>query len=230
MNELLPGKKRHTSRGEKGQIIVDRMANTLDWKAKVVCEPCNNTWMSELENKHAKPAMTPLILGKTGIVITSSQADSIARFGFKTAVVIDYLARRREPFFTRWIRHGFRETQAIPAYKTAMWLSACVFRESGLLKSMYHEGSLPTKDSFELYVCTYSVGHLVFQAVSFRPPSDLVFRPKDTTFDNVAIPFWPWVKSDAIWPPGAIRTREEFWSFSERWRRVLVNKPTSGLS
>lgn len=230
MNELFPGKKRHISLDGKGQIIVDRTANTLDWKAKVVCESCNNTWMSELENKHAKPAMTPLILGKTGIVITSSQADSIAFFGFKTAVVIDYLARRREPFFARSIRHGFRQTRAIPAYTTAMWLSACLFRESGFLNSMYHEGTLPTKDSFELYVCTYSVGHLVFQATSFRPLSGLVFSPKDTTFDNLAIPLWPWIDSGAVWPPGAIRTRQEFRSFSQRWQRIIVGRPRPDFS
>ena len=33
------------------------------WKARVVCGDCNNGWMSDLENDHAKPVLTPLITG-----------------------------------------------------------------------------------------------------------------------------------------------------------------------
>src|SRR5688572_9634129 len=31
----------------------------LDSRVKVVCEPCNTTWMSDLENTHAKPLLSP---------------------------------------------------------------------------------------------------------------------------------------------------------------------------
>jgi hypothetical protein len=34
-----------------------------DWKVKCVCEPCNNGWMRELEEK-VRPLITPLIQGK----------------------------------------------------------------------------------------------------------------------------------------------------------------------
>jgi hypothetical protein len=41
-------------------------AETIDWKAKVVCANCNNTWMSDIESVHGKPVLTPFIVGEIG--------------------------------------------------------------------------------------------------------------------------------------------------------------------
>src|SRR5215813_678214 len=59
----------------------------IDWRAKVVCENCNNTWMSRIEGL-AKPVLTPLIEGDKVVPIDQSAARSIAIWTFKTAVVI----------------------------------------------------------------------------------------------------------------------------------------------
>ena len=58
--------------------------------------------------------MSDFILGRQG-PISQSCADSIALFGFKSAVVFDHIRRDREPFFSRSVRHGFTESFAIPA-------------------------------------------------------------------------------------------------------------------
>jgi hypothetical protein len=99
MNGLLPGKKRFISKDKDGKVIFQRIAKELDWTAKVVCKPCNETWMSKIEGDHAKPSMEDLITGKLDIPIMQSRANSIALFGFKTAVVLDHLRRDPEPFF-----------------------------------------------------------------------------------------------------------------------------------
>jgi len=39
----------------------------MDWKVRVVCEKCNNTWMSDIEHNHAKPVLTPLVTGQMNI-------------------------------------------------------------------------------------------------------------------------------------------------------------------
>src|SRR5271154_5981831 len=87
INDLVPGRKKFTIRDENGNIVREWQSKELDWKAKVVCQRCNNTWMSDIENDHAKPAMTDLITGKVDVPITESKARSLALFGFKTAVV-----------------------------------------------------------------------------------------------------------------------------------------------
>jgi hypothetical protein len=62
----------------------------LDWTAKVVCEPCNNGWMSDIEEKHAKPTLTGIIEGRPVSLLTRGIA-SIAIFGFKVAVIADHM-------------------------------------------------------------------------------------------------------------------------------------------
>jgi hypothetical protein len=153
MNDLFPGKKRFTSKNEKGEIIVDRISDNLDWKAKVVCEPCNNTWMSEIESKHAKPAMKDLIAGDLDIPVSQARARSIALFAFKTAVIFDHMKRDREPFFLRSVRHRFREHLAIPP-QVRMWMARFVPMGKGEAHACYHEGEISLTNRLKLYVCT----------------------------------------------------------------------------
>jgi hypothetical protein len=123
MDDLFPFKKRFIHMHPVSRV---RRSVTLDWTVKAVCENCNNTWMSDIESKYAKPVMTPLILGHTGVAVTQSSADAISRFAFKTAVVLDHLARTRQPFFARYVRHGFRKSHAIPGKRenVACWVCA----------------------------------------------------------------------------------------------------------
>src|SRR6185437_10052806 len=124
MEQLIPGRKLFTSRDERGEIAWQRVAPGLDWTAKVVCKRCNETWMSDIENRHAKPAMADLIVGKIDLRISHSRAHSMAVFAFKAAVVLDHMQRNREPFFVRPVRHRFRESLTLPAPPTfGIWLA-----------------------------------------------------------------------------------------------------------
>jgi hypothetical protein len=50
MRELFPAKRfRFVQRNEGGEIISHWNLPGIDLKAKVICEPCNNGWMSALE-------------------------------------------------------------------------------------------------------------------------------------------------------------------------------------
>src|ERR1700677_4836142 len=93
MDELFVGPVK-TKITDTAGFVREWKSSELDWKAKVVCGPCNNTWMSEIESKHAKPVMTPLIKGDSAFPIGSSEAHSLALFAFKTAVVLDHAHRR----------------------------------------------------------------------------------------------------------------------------------------
>jgi hypothetical protein len=56
ISKCLPGDKILT-RTDNGKVS-SWPASTINWTAKVVCEPCNNGWMSDLENDVAKPALS----------------------------------------------------------------------------------------------------------------------------------------------------------------------------
>jgi hypothetical protein len=220
MNALIPGKKRFTSKNQKGEIILDRVAKGLDWKAKVVCERCNNTWMSKIERKHAKPSMADLITGKLDIPIPRSRANSIALFCFKTAVVLDHLARNREPFFKRSCRHNFRTSLAIPP-NVGMWMAGFGPFGKGEIHTGYFDGAASDTLQLKTYVCTYAVGHFVFQVAGYILHGFTWITPKSRDFNDLAVPFWPTIPEGFVWPPAnVLRTVKDFDSFSMRWQTV----------
>jgi len=108
---------------KKGTFYRQWVSDSLNWKAKVVCKTCNETWMSEIESKHAKPSMTDLIRLRWPLVIDEKRANSLAIFAFKTAVVFDHVARNRPPFFSRSARRQFRRHLAVPPM-VRMWMAA----------------------------------------------------------------------------------------------------------
>jgi hypothetical protein len=221
VNDLFPGKKRFGRRNDEGEVVQRWITRSLDWKAKVVCKPCNETWMSTIESQHAKPAMADLIVGKTGIPISQSRANSIALFAFKTAVIFDHVSRSREPFFSDAARHGFRETLTIPD-NVRMWMAGFGPRGRGEVMTMYHEGRTPLGDAFQFYVCTYGVGHLVFQVVACKNLMARSFWPS-ASFESLAVPFWTHIPEGFVWPAAnVLRSSGQFNSFSRQWNDIVV--------
>jgi hypothetical protein len=221
MDAFFPGKKRFIKTDAKG-VTSSRMANTLDWTVKVVCANCNNTWMSDIENLHAKPAMGDLIKGILDLYISQSQARSIAIFATKTAIVIDHIQRKKPPFFSRTDRHKFAQSLTIP-FGVAMWIAGFLPRGRGEVVPIYHGGALPKTPSLELYVCTYAVGHFAFQVAASRQ-TGFIIAPKEK-FQNLAVPLWPRVPNKLAWPPNdVLRTVSEFHEFAARWGEIVVIK------
>jgi len=227
MNDLFPGRKHFTMRDKHGKFSKKWRTAELDWTAKVVCEPCNGGWMSKIENEHAKPAMTDLIRGTGDITISKSIARSIALFAFKTAVVFDHMQKERGPFFHRIIRDRFRESCEIsPTIR--MWMTAYSPSGSGAVHTCYHEGRHTLSGRIELYICTYAVGHFVFQVCAERGPMRAYLTPRPD-FEDLAIPFWPSVPKETTWPPpAALSSAVDFHKFSIRWNEVEARLLTGG--
>jgi hypothetical protein len=226
MNALFPGEKQFRNINERMEVAQTWSSSQLDWKAKVVCEPCNNGWMSNIESQHAQPAMTDLIAGKLDIPIPQSQANSIARFAFKTAVIVEHL-KRDQPvrFFPRQVRHRFRETLEIP-HNVRMWFAGFLPRGKGRCVTLYY--NVPDFNNLELYVCNYVVGRLVFQVVAEKRQSFLTLFPIPG-WEQVAVPFWPCISPDFVWPSKTVlKTVGEFRAFAERWSRLDIFNITGG--
>jgi len=219
MNALVPGEKKFLNILER----TNWSANELNWTAKVVCEPCNNGWMSDIEKWHAQPAMSELIAGKVDIPIPQSRANSIALFAFKTIAILEHLNRTRTSrFFPRDVRYRFRETLEIPP-SINIWMAGYLPLGQGRCTTIYHE--LPYPRSLELYVCTYAIGHFVFQVVAERKPSSLALSPIPR-FERLAVPFYPRIDAGFVWPPEvALKTVKDFDVFAARWGRIDARKP-----
>jgi hypothetical protein len=224
MSELLPGRKIFRSRNQAGKVTKEWQQPSLDWKAKVVCESCNTGWMSNVESQHAKPAMGDLVLGKKGIDIPQSRANSIAIFAFKTAVVFEHLRRDSSPFFARDTRFRFRESLEIP-FTVRMWMAEFEPRGSGHAITYYHQGHPGTQKTIELYVCSFSCEHFCFQVVAEKWPSG-AFLSSRAKFERLAVPFWPEIPIGFIWPaPLALKSITDFSKFASRWNYLDISLP-----
>lgn len=221
MGRLFKGKRFRFMRwDERGGLEKQWFERTIGMTAKVVCKVCNEGWMSSLETKHAKPAMAELIVGDERQVLSQSRANAIALFAFKTAVVVDHV-RAETPFFSRDVRHEFARSRTIPS-NVQMWLAGFLPMASGRVQTQYSDTSILGKGRIRLYVCTYAVGHLVFQVVAAKSRGIPSFQPR-VTFEDLAIPFCPVIPENAPWPPiNVLHNRDDFEKFAERWRTIQL--------
>jgi hypothetical protein len=182
--------------------------------------------MSDIEINHAKPALTPFIVGRIGFTVTPPMAKSIAIFAFKTAAVLDLMPikqKRKPPFFSRRIRADFRRNLTIPPM-VSMWMCPYIpgnYRADAFVTC--YDGNNPITGPIQLYVCTYAVRHFAFQVLSVKSietRGQLVAG--DTTFNNMAVRFWPDLIPGLVWPrPYAIHSVEEFQKFHRRWEGLF---------
>lgn len=222
MNKLFAGKgqiKYADGRGNQWE----KPTAEIDWTAKIVCETCNNTWMSDIETRHAEPVLTPLIEGKRVVPIGETEARSLAIFAFKTAAVVDYAHKVSErPFFSSRIRNGFRTHLAIPNY-TKMWMAGFHgHRGKVAVHSCQHSGKLTQTQPLSMFVFTCAIGHLVLQVIHVKVFGSISFEPREE-FDGVMVPFWPELPAKLLWPfPMNLSTAAQFSALVNRWQTISL--------
>jgi len=212
---------RFTDFNENHEINKQWRRPAIDQTARVVCEECNKGWMSDLEQYRATPAITNLIQCDKQFNISDEQANDIAIFGFKTAVITDYMKRDREPFYSREVRHEFAKTLTIPE-STQIWIAGFMSDTSGHLHSCYYEGDIEADNHVAIHVCTYSVGYLIFQVVSVKATYPIAFMP-DAKFDSLPYRIWsPEMRvHPMVWPPPIVLATVQQWQdFSDRWKTI----------
>ena len=104
-----------------GNTLSTWKSDKLDWTSRIVCESCNSTWMSDLENA-VKPALSEILLGRP-VALGAKDLAALATSAFKTTVITDQLRSDRSPFFERSVRTRFRLSRRIPS-NVQMWLAA----------------------------------------------------------------------------------------------------------
>ena len=212
---------------EADGTIKEWRANGLDAKVKVVCEICNNGWMSDLENE-AKPIVQDMIIGPTEVTLRPTELTLIAALAFKSAVIADHIRLNNVPFICDAAqRRRFAKSLAIPA-GVQMWIGG-VDQRCGLLKGGDNATDRGASDGFRLNVCTYIIGHLVLQVTCPRwakganrrrqAPGRLTQSPEA---NSVATPFWPLPKSPITWPPPSFITKDSIDAFADRWQNLTV--------
>lgn len=221
MSKLFAGKGRiNYLDGRGNQFRKD--SPEFDWRVKVVCAACNNSWMSDIESQHAEPVLTPLIEGRS-VSVNSAVARSVAIFTFKTAAVIDYAHSAPEgPFFSNRIRYAFRQQLAIPS-NTQMWMGGFEkHRKKIKLHTVQHHGKLTPSQPVSMFVFTCALGFLVLQLVHVKVIGTASFTPAPG-FDTSMAPFWPEPYPGLMWPlPVNLMNDQQFTALEGRWQTIGI--------
>lgn len=170
MDKVIPAGKMTGRRIDPSGKVTPITVHKLNFKAPVVCASCNNTWMSDLENKHAKPAMTDLMVSLESRTVTPEQLHSIARFAFKTAVVANHMSDSTATFFSTFQRRRFRKALEIPE-GVAVFMAASVtpYVKQALFRSTYFK-TVNFVNNVDYYVLTWALGYLLLQVVAVKWP------------------------------------------------------------
>jgi hypothetical protein len=200
----------------------------LNYKAPVVCTKCNNEWMSDLENKEAKPILAGMIAHGFPLSILPRGLASLAAFAFKTTVVINHMRQDWPPFFSRGQRHEFARTLRIPS-GVQMWIATRGRKRTGRVYSLIGRTPRNILGGFELYICTFAISYVVLQVVAARWSSNSLLREypfpgfrQDARLDSAATPFWPLDGKPVQWPPPQFLSDDAFEAYCNRWKDFEV--------
>jgi hypothetical protein len=172
---------------------------SLEVTVRWVCAPCNNGWLSELEEA-AKPILEPLILGRKR-TLTLTEADTVAVWCVKTALLfqLTHPERREAPdAHYRWLFE-----HRVPPANTFAWLAGY---NGALWSGWYMHQMLELRDPGETdpsgrgYCATVTTGALVFQVTGLNAVDPAEIEKASDT-EPYIVQVWPSKRKALQVPP-----------------------------
>ncbi len=205
--------------------VRDTTEVSIEKKARVVCQVCNNGWMSALEVR-ARPILAPMMLGKPTILTAEDQAVA-ALWAEKTAFVLEQTAPTNLRCMPQVHRDYVYEHRAAPA-ELAVRLAAYAGAAHGPIYRHTCHTIQPTnspdveENANNVYVACFGVGRLVFQLFGHRLGTD---NPIELAPPADVVQIWPSSGSAVRWPPRRLLgSRQDLTAFS--WRLMAYRNVT----
>jgi hypothetical protein len=201
----------------------------LNQAATVVCEKCNNEWMSRIETE-TKPVICDLMKYGYPLSFLPIGIATLAAFTFKNAIISDHIHRERKPFFSVSDCVLFMNKLRIPD-GVQMWMASSGSDRFG---GVYHSYKFkidappgPLRD-VEFLCFTWSAGYLVLQVLAprwkrhARRREPLPTLSPDEKWGSVSVRFWPKDGGPVAWNPTYDLGGNALEIFKNRWT-VPVN-------
>ena len=213
-----------------GSELESKTTQQINRKARVVCEPCNNGWMSVLTNETRSVAKDMIVRGSE-IKLVPTDLSTLAQFAFLKSVVIDHLAVGRQPFWPTSDRYAFRTKRLIPA-GVQVWISSYFHTHAeGHVWSGYAQPKDAGFVGLEFHSFTYHTGCLVLQVMSKRWSKLSRRREVVPTFrqnaywDPVTVDIWPVYSLPIKWPlPKVLGPLVLSPQFRDRWLTLRTDR------
>jgi hypothetical protein len=204
--ELLPdpGEPSTVTRSESGRPPTTWEQQSPAVLHKVVCAPCNNGWMSDLEAA-TKPFLKSMILGH-GRELHDTGRRLIAAWAVKTSVILqapDKKSKMPQPYREAVKAHGSTPLQEPPP-GAQVWLGAYDCTREDFLHR--HDGlrltGTESREKVYGYGATFNIGHAAFQ-VFWTELQDGARRDLAPAVAPALPEIWPQDRP-VCWPPATI--------------------------
>jgi hypothetical protein len=213
-----------------GSVITKRTATSIDVQPGIVCQQCNNNWLSELENKYMKPMLEAPIASGAPKLFTDANLAALVAWAFKTAVVIDHMEHPRDPFFLPAERERFASDFTVPP-GTQVYLfrySDAHLPRTGSFTTHYFIARRRPVKGLKLYVLTFIAGQFGFQILTRHAPKRM-FTPDilypEYAFREATVEVWPHPAAQVSWPPRLYLGNDILNTFCYRWSRIFFKAP-----
>jgi len=171
-------------------------------KVRVVCEQCNNGWLSAMEVR-TKPLLLGLMQGER-IELGPEEYLLLATWAAKTIMTAEFIDGSRIAIPPQ-ARHALMQCLCPPPQGWWIWIAGYAGTE--WITGIYHfvtrlnrsEADLKTPDTLNLQSTTIGLGHLVIHAISTSIP-DLSFALGNPGASDLKA-IWPLSATSISWPP-----------------------------
>lgn len=204
--KVIPGGGQVTHRwvAPEGSDSISRTWTTdvLDFKAKVVCGPCNHGWMERLEAQ-ARPFLEPMIRGHRSTLLPEG-ARTIAYWALKTAVMIDFAQEAEHRSVPASVYPELYAAEGVLP-QTFVWVAACDFGAGALaLARTLDLHTNPAQVGFGATIC---VGHLVLETIRVPTKDGKTLEIRGQLAPCIRR-LWPYTNV-VSWPPAGVLTRDQ---------------------
>jgi hypothetical protein len=178
-------------------------SSTFDVIVRDICEPCNNGWMSQLENR-VKPILAPMLLDQPR-GLTADEQHLLATWATKTALTMQgaNIGGKR---FTPATEYRWFHDHVAPLPNAHVWL--CRYGGQGNWPLSVHQWGMTVQppgapvpqpgDPMNGYSVVFAIGPVVFWLWGH----DLTGGPYTEAHSGDAhVLIWPALGSDVHWPP-----------------------------
>jgi len=213
------------------QEVLDKSwtMNDVTHKAKVVCKPCNNGWMSTIEDA-ARPILVPLIekpLGKRPLNIYAQSV--LANWAALHAMVFDRVRNPDSSYFSVEERQAFANSSKMrkPISHTHVWVALLPdMGGMGTRAGIHSRGSSDNEWRYSFFNCVFS--RIIIQVFHWSGFTTNWIKSEDSgkaidlrklddpIWQFATIKVWP-RKSPLKWPPKQSLTHDGMNPFYNRF-------------
>jgi hypothetical protein len=181
------------------------------FKAKITCQPCNNNFVSQFDDK-ASPMLKQMLSGKLTDRLDADAQLMLARWAMKTALLIPlFVVPKAKLQHLSWPYsefRNFRQSGMPPGNRVQIFIAqydgymdvSAYFRRD--FSTAPPDASDPRGTEVENYWATFGVKNLIFHAWGVTQPGWGV-GSLPGAFAPFLLPLWPPMRGRVLdWPPG----------------------------